>query len=888
MRPTALALAVLAFAASAHGQTTKPAAVAYQPTPADRCDYLAAVRYGPDFANGGPLPHELADQVGEARAACEQAVLDKPTARYWGELARVRAVAGDGPAALEAARKGAELGSATAQVILGVMYADGVVLPRDYPRAREQWLRAAKQGSPYAHFNLGVLAANGWGIAQDDADARASFHAAAGGRDPLAMQLVAQRYERERADELLKKAAEALYPDAARNPLRIASYGRAAPDGVALVALYEELARGGALWAETYMGVLYETGQWVRQDYALAAERYRAAGEAGHWPAQVRMSTLYRDGRGVPKDDKERRRWALMQQTQHCEALERADTGVDACDRYAADRYDRDHVGEPVDSYCMRQFAERAIAACTVAAKRSPSTVRYRTQLARALAHTGRFPEARREAGAAAKAGSSAAMILMGVMSQRGLGTPLDEKDALGWYRKAAEAGDQRGVALVMTSLYSGIGVEKGSAEANAIAADMRNRMVVRSAPSMEEMAAKGNPREQMNLAAQLELEKRYDEAIVWYQRAAAQGFRPAELNLAQMYEKGIGVKQDTAEARRRYRAMGAEGDAESAYRAAKLAADAGDFKEAVPAYERLVRDEHLRATLDLGELYERGRGVKQDGARAVALYERAADRSPWARHKLGVVYLEGKLVPRDYAKARYWLERSAQDSNAAARNNLGVMYERGLGVTADPGKAREYYFAALRGYEPRAKGNLERIYAEGRGAPAGAAALDWYREGAERDIAAAQYRLGLMYANGEGVKPNEDAALEWLTRAGRQGHPQARSQAADLYFKRGQDLVAIEFGSAAAARKVAAQLALRGGPDAAAGFLRDFEARERSLQARQWLDGLALEIAEDRMRAIAVRIAGVGSMQAIGVDAALASPYDVIRWFPETDGKPK
>lgn len=57
-----------------------------------------------------------------------------------------------------------------------------------------------------------------------------------------------------------------------------------------------------------------------------------------------------------------------------------------------------------------------------------------------------------------------------------------------------------------------------------------------------------GDPRAQHNLAAMLEREKKYDEAIKLYTRAAEQGFEASEMNLAQMYEKGIGMKQDRAE----------------------------------------------------------------------------------------------------------------------------------------------------------------------------------------------------------------------------------------------------------------------------------------------------------------------------------------------------
>ena len=893
MKRETFLLAALALAcAAAHAQSSKPAPVEYKPTPAGTCDYLASTRIGPEFSNSGLLLHELPGKLGEARAACEQAVLDQPaSARLWGQLARVRAVAGDGAGALEAARKGAELGSATAQVILGVLLADGAHVPRDYPRAREHFLRAAKLGMPYAHFNLGVLAANGWGIAPDDADAQVAFYKAAEGRDPLAMQLVAQRYDEAQAERWLRKAAEAMYPDRARNPLRMTDLGRAEPDGAALVRWYEARARGGEPWAQAYMGMLHEAGQWVRQDYARAVEWYRPAGEAGYYPAQLRMAMLYRDGRGVPRDEAESRRWALLQQVQRCDALERAEPGANPCDRLAADRYDRERAAAGVDAFCMRQFAERAVAACTIAAKQSPSTLRYRTQLARALAHTGRFEEARREAGAAAAGGSTAAMILMGVMSQRGLGTAVNEKEALAWYRKAAEAGDPRGLGLVMTSVYSGVGVAKDSPEASALVADMRGRMgVMYRAPSPGEQAEKGDPRAQHNLAAQLEREQKYDEAIKWYTRAAEQGFRPSEMNLAQMYEKGIGMKQDTAEARKRYRRLAEMGEGEARYRVARLAADAGDHAEALTVYQRAIRDDDYRAMLDLGQMHEEGRGVPKSVARAVALYERAADRSPWARYKLGLLYLEGTAVAQDYAKARYWLQRAAGDGNAGARNNLAVMADRGLGVAADHAAARDLYLAALRGGSPQAKGNLENFFAAGRGAPSGAAALDWYRPGAEAGIASAQYRVGHMYAKGEGVARDDKAAADWLLKAAQQGHAEARKEAAELLYTMGRYFEAAGLGHEGAARKLAEELTQAGKPEAARELLILFAAQARELPppAPAWPRGFSLDAGADPARTIAVRVGGVGSMQAVGVDAGMTSPYEIIRWYPETDGKAK
>jgi hypothetical protein len=831
---------ILAFSAAASAQ-------GYKPTPANTCASLVSPRIG--YQGGTALAHELAAKLPEARAACEQAVKDQPNDAWThANLARVRSLSGDKDGALAAARKGAEMRWHTAQVLLGVMLAES----GDYLAARRELLAASRRGSAYADYNLGVMLANGWGSGRDDADAAAAFLKAANGGDPLAMQVLAQRYDKPRAGHWLQKAAEVMNPELPREPLRISNFPL---DGAAHLAWYRDKARAEP-WAQAYMGMLYESGQWVRQDYPTAVSWYRRAGEAGNVPAQWRLARFYNEGRGVAKDVAEARRWGQMSEIRRCEELEMAEAGANACDRLAADRHDPSRVVPGVDSFCMRHFAERAVKACSVAVKEASGTVRYRAQLARSLAHAGRLEEARKEARAAAAAGSSFAMVLMGVMSQRGLGTEKNEDEARAWYAKAADAGDPRGASL--------------SGRPVAIAAP----------PSPAAQAESGDARAQHNRAAQLEREKNYVEALKWYERAAAQGFRPSEMNLAQMYEIGLGVAQDTAEARKRYRRLADLGDGQARYRAAKLAANAGDTPEALKYYERGARDGDWRSILDLGEIYEHGRGVPKDPRRALALYERVPE-SRWARFKIGVLYLE---TFKDYAKADAWMRRSLADDHPGAHNNLGWMHEKGLGMKVDYAAAREHYLAAHARGNPQAKGNLENLFAAGLGSPS----IEDYRAGAEAGISSAQYRLGMMYARGEGVAPDERVAAQWLKKAAQQGHAEARKEAAELFYKLGEDQEAAALGHEAAARRLADKLEKAGYPGAREE-LRRYLASPRQFPAPPaWPEGVTTDPGEDQSRTIAVRIAGVVVPQAAAMDAAMGNVYDIIRWFPETDGKAK
>ena len=66
-------------------------------------------------------------------------------------------VKGDYVTANRLLRPIAEQGVALAQLILGVMYADGLGVPQDYAAAAAWYRKAADQGHAAAQFNLGFM-----------------------------------------------------------------------------------------------------------------------------------------------------------------------------------------------------------------------------------------------------------------------------------------------------------------------------------------------------------------------------------------------------------------------------------------------------------------------------------------------------------------------------------------------------------------------------------------------------------------------------------------------------------------------------------------------------------------------------------------------------------
>ena len=89
---------------------------------------------------------------------------------------------------------------------------------------------------------------------------------------------------------------------------------------------------------------------------------------------------------------------------------------------------------------------------------------------------------------------------------------------------------------------------------------------------------------------------------------------------------------------------------------------------------------------------------------------------------------------------------------------------------------------AAEQGYAP-AQFNLGNMYANGEGVPENdTEAVKWYRKAAEQGHAGAQFNLGFMYDNGRGVPQNDTEAVKWYRKAAEQGLAQAQVSLGFMY----------------------------------------------------------------------------------------------------------
>jgi len=110
-----------------------------------------------------------------------------------------------------------------------------------------------------------------------------------------------------------------------------------------------------------------------------------------------------------------------------------------------------------------------------------------------------------------------------------------------------------------------------------------------------------------------------------------------------------------------------------------------GDYATAFKEWQPLAEQGEADAQVNLGLLYDFGKGVPQDYGQARDWYLKAADQGfADAQFNLGLLYDFGKGVPQDYGQARDWYLKAAEQGHALAQANLGVMYWMGPGVLQD------------------------------------------------------------------------------------------------------------------------------------------------------------------------------------------------------------
>ncbi len=238
----------------------------------------------------------------------------------------------------------------------------------------------------------------------------------------------------------------------------------------------------------------------------------------------------------------------------------------------------------------------------------------------------------------------------------------------------------------------------------------------------------------------------------------------------------------------------------------------------------------------EAGLLFGRGKDVKRDFSRCVALFERAAEKGhPDAAFLLGTIYLKGgkfytevkteseyggikipaefpyditrafhyflisgskgdklsqdvcaiiknRLIESkaDSAKAdkmRQYLEDSSRNGNALAKRFLGELYSEGRLVENDDHKAFSFFKESAELGDAWSQYSTARKYISGLGVEQNTAkGFEWMKKAAEQNLAVAQFDLGVLYYLGSGTAPDRKMGYAWIIVAKQNGHEEAEA----------------------------------------------------------------------------------------------------------------
>lgn len=202
-------------------------------------------------------------------------------------------------------------------------------------------------------------------------------------------------------------------------------------------------------------------------------------------------------------------------------------------------------------------------------------------------------------------------------------------------------------------------------------------------------LADRGNAEASFNLGVLYEdglgVSQDLAQALLHYETAAVGGSFKAQYRLGLLYFVGKTVPEDKVKARHWLTKAAAEGDTDSIemlkildgassskrdedFLRAETAHASGDYLQAANIWQRLADDNDIVSRTRLAWLYEKGLGVTRDLNQAAKLFRQSAvDGDADAQYALAVMLQTGKGQAKDLKESKLWLQSAADLGHQAA-----------------------------------------------------------------------------------------------------------------------------------------------------------------------------------------------------------------------------
>ncbi len=279
-----------------------------------------------------------------------------------------------------------------------------------------------------------------------------------------------------------------------------------------------------------------------------------------------------------------------------------------------------------------------------------------------------------------------------------------------------------------------------------------------------------------------------YDRAFKLLLPLANKGYVEASCELAEMYEFGYGVPQNSAEALKWYKMAARQGGkAKFSVRLASykpIPTNKSELKRFVETIKADAIQGDSEAQRVLGTLFFKGLGLKRDFHESITWYKKSAEQGNAAAcSNVGFMYQHGAGISQDYKQAVRYYQKATDLGDPEGTNNLGFMYARGLGVQKNPQEAIRLFKLAYEQGNLDAASNLGWMHQKGLGVPKDyKKAVELYAKAAANGVPAAQYNLGFMYQYGYGVHRDINKSMKHYLLASSKDHPAEENALGFMY----------------------------------------------------------------------------------------------------------
>ncbi|ORZ20807.1 hypothetical protein BCR42DRAFT_370755 [Absidia repens] len=410
----------------------------------------------------------------------------------------------------------------------------------------------------------------------------------------------------------------------------------------------------------------------------------------------------------------------------------------------------------------------------------------------------------------AAKTGDTDAEFQVALMLSNGQGIPRDRKSAFHWYKKAADKNHK--TALYSLGLFYAKGLEGKPKDLLRARICFEKAARFGVAPAMTSYATLCRV---ASLQSGPQQQEQREQAIYWYQKAAATGDVVAQRELGLIYDAGLGVPRNHETAFEYFQQASSSNDAQAtlllgSYYQNGMAVEK-DLEKSIELYLKADRLGASVAPFAAAQVYHSLNQFEE----AYAHYKKSADDRRLAHNRIGrtsklmvaryilsyvpmesdtnpTIPPSGTLTKEDAFSILYSL--ATNDHFEPSFYWLADCYGTGNGVQKNLMEALPWYHKAadeLKDVEAMMK--LASIY-EQLGEQS-TQSFHYYQLAADMGHAAGQHQLGMAYWRGSlDTVINLGDAVVWLTRSAAQKYAASHWALGQMALENGDQDVAIEW----------------------------------------------------------------------------------------------